>query len=78
MIYTTERRRSYGRAWAVSIVLALLSVVSFLDRQVLAVLVADIRGDLLITDVQLGWLMGPAFFIVYNATLIPAAFVVDR
>ncbi|WP_170287443.1 MFS transporter [Halioglobus maricola] len=70
--------RSYRRAWAVSIVLALLSVVSFLDRQVLAVLVSDIRSELLITDVQLGWLMGPAFFIVYNVTLIPAAFVVDR
>lgn len=62
----------------VAILLALMSVMSFVDRQVLAILATDMRHDLNLTDVQLGWLMGPAFFIVYNLTLLPTAFLVDR
>lgn len=69
---------SYSRAWTVAILLAALSVVSFLDRQILALLVPDLARELAITDVQFGWLIGPAFILIYNITLLPAAVMVDR
>jgi MFS family permease len=70
--------RGGRRAWIVAIILAALSTTSFLDRQVLALLVPDLRRDLGLTDIQIGWLIGPAFFVVYNLILVPASVLVDR
>ena len=69
---------SNHRAWAVTCVLAALSACSFLDRQVLALLLPDLHRDLHISDMQFGVLAGPAFILVYNCTLLPAAFLIDR
>jgi MFS family permease len=66
------------RAWAATLILAALSTFSFLDRQVLALLIPDLKRDLHITDVQFGLLTGPAFILVYNVILVAAALVVDR
>ena len=73
-----DTRRGGRRAWAVVIFVALLGMMSYIDRQALAVVVTDLRHDLDITDVQVGWLMGPAFFIVFNVALFPAAYAADR
>lgn len=73
-----QARRGGRRAWAVAIVLAALSTMSFLDRQILALLIPDLRRDLGLSDVQAGLLLGPAFFVVYNLALLPAAVLVDR
>lgn len=59
-------------------ILTLLTVFSYLDRQVLALLVPDLRRELGISDVQIGLLIGPAFVVTYCLSLLVAGFVVDR
>lgn len=65
-------------AWTVTILLTLLTVVSFVDRQVLALLVDDLKIDLGISDMQFGILIGPAFIFTYNILLFPLAFLIDK
>tara|TARA_A100001037_G_scaffold148334_1_gene133942 strand:+ start:10923 stop:12284 length:1362 start_codon:yes stop_codon:yes gene_type:complete len=71
-------RKGGRRAWAIVIFVALFGMMSYIDRQALAVVVSDLRLDLGISDVQMGWLMGPAFFVVFNLALVPAAWAADR
>lgn len=66
------------RAWIMVWLLTGMTVVSFVDRQVLALLVEDLKSDLDITDLQFGLLAGPAFIVAYNIMLIPLAMLVDR
>jgi MFS family permease len=56
---------SAGYAWYVVAALTFVYMFSFIDRQILNLLVAPIRRDLQITDTQMSWLMGPAFAISY-------------
>lgn len=69
---------SRARAWTMVALLALLSTFAFLDRNVLALLLPDLKRDIGITDVQFGVLIGPCFIIVYNFTLIVGSLLVDR
>jgi MFS family permease len=59
-------------------VLCLVYVVSFLDRQILAILLESIKRDLQLTDVQLGLLSGTAFGLFYATLGIPIARLADR
>ena len=49
----------------VLIVLVLVYVLNFIDRQILAILAEDIKADLGITDADLGFLFGTAFAVFY-------------
>lgn len=53
-------------AWYVVGVLTLLYVFSFIDRQILNLLVAPIRRDLSISDTQMSLLMGFSFAVFYT------------
>jgi predicted MFS family arabinose efflux permease len=59
-------------------VLSSLYVLSFVDRFVLALLVAPLRSDLGLSDVQLGLLFGPAFGLFYAVLGLPLARFADR
>ncbi|MDQ3012674.1 MAG: hypothetical protein M3X11_18435, partial [Acidobacteriota bacterium] len=48
---------SIGYAWYVVGVLTLVYIFSFIDRQILNLLVRPIRRDLGISDTQMSWLM---------------------
>jgi MFS family permease len=61
-----ESYPSTGYAWYVVIVLTLVYVFSFIDRQILNLLVKPIRRDLGITDTQMSLLMGFSFAIFYT------------
>lgn len=52
-------------AWYVVATLTFVYMFSFIDRQILNLLVAPIRRDLGISDTQMSWLMGPAFAFSY-------------
>jgi MFS family permease len=52
-------------AWYVVGALTFVYMFSFIDRQILNLLVAPIRRDLGITDTQMSYLMGPAFAFSY-------------
>ena len=63
------------------ITLLLLTVTyffSYMDRQILAILLEDIKADLLLNDTQLGLLSGLAFALFYATLGIPVAAMADR
>ena len=49
----------------VLLVLLLVYIFNYVDRQILAILAEDIKADLGITDAQLGFLFGTAFSVFY-------------
>lgn len=51
---------------------------SYMDRQILAILLEDIKADLLLSDTQLGLLSGFAFALFYATLGIPVAALADR
>jgi len=65
-------------AWYVVIVLFLGAVLSLMDRQIIALLVEDIKVDLGLNDFEIGLLQGPPFGIFYALMAIPIALVADR
>lgn len=64
--------------WYLVFVLMVVYVISFVDRQILALLVKPIRAALEISDGQMGLLMGFAFALFYTFFGIPLGFVADR
>lgn len=65
-------------AWTVVAILIATAVLSYTDRQVLSLLVDPIRGDVGISDKQVGYLMGAAFAVVYGVAGLPLGFLADR
>lgn len=65
-------------AWAGLAILVLLAFVSFLDRQVIALMVSPIERSLRISDSQIGLLQGAAFGLVYPIVAIPFGYAADR
>jgi len=65
-------------AWYVVVVLTVAYVVSFLDRQILALLVEPIRNDLGLSDTQMGLIMGAAFALFYTVLGVPIGRLADR
>jgi MFS family permease len=66
-----------GRAWFTVVILLLAYVLSFIDRQILNLLVGPIRADLGISDTQMSLLMGLSFAIFYTVAGIPLGRVAD-
>ena len=64
--------------WYVTLVLLLAYTFSFIDRQVLNLLVTPIQADLSISDVQISLLQGPAFVVTYVLMSVPVGRLVDR
>jgi MFS family permease len=69
---------SAASGWYVVVVLTFAYVVSFLDRQLLALLVEPIRADLGLSDTQMGLLLGAAFAIFYTLLGLPIGRLADR
>jgi MFS family permease len=67
-----------GYAWYVVVVLTTAYVLSFLDRQILTLLVEPIKRDLGISDTQMSLLLGFAFAIFYTVLGIPIGRMADR
>src|SRR6185436_764223 len=65
-------------AWFVVIVLTLAYTCSFIDRQILTLLIEPIRRDLHISDTQVSLLGGLAFSIFYTTLGIPIARLADQ
>jgi len=65
-------------AWYVVGVLLLAGIVSFLDRQILSLLVGPVRHDLQITDTQVSLLQGLSFAMLFSFIGLPVGHLVDR
>ncbi|MDP3816406.1 MFS transporter, partial [Pseudomonas sp.] len=68
---------SSARAWATVAILMLAYVLSFIDRQILNLLVGPIRRDLMISDTQMSLLMGLSFALFYTLCGIPLGRLAD-
>lgn len=66
------------RGWYLVTVLSIASIVSFIDRQIINLLVDPIKLDLGISDFQISLLQGFAFALFYAFLAIPLAWVSDR
>ena len=64
-------------AWYVLGLLTLVYVFSFIDRQILNLLVGPVRRDLGLTDTQISLLMGFSFALFYTAFGIPLGRLAD-
>lgn len=62
----------------VLLLLTLVYVFNFIDRQIIGILSPSIKADLGFSDTQLGWLKGFAFAILYSTVGIPIAWLADR
>ena len=71
------RRHSSAYAWFVLFVLSLGSVISFIDRQIINLLVEPIKLDLGINDTQIGILQGFSFALFYAFLALPLARLAD-
>ena len=65
-------------SWYVVAVLTLAYLISFLDRQILALMVEPIKADLNLSDTQVSLLMGFAFSLFYVTMAIPLGRLADR
>ncbi len=65
-------------AWWMLFVLFLLYVLSLFDRFILTMLVEPIKADLLLSDVQMSIILGPAFAIFYAICGLPLGWAADR
>jgi MFS family permease len=64
--------------WVVTLLLLLAFTFSFVDRQVLNLLVEPIRLDLQVSDTQISFLQGLAFAVTYILMSVPLGRMVDK
>lgn len=74
---TTSMTTSSRYGWYVVAVLTLAYVSSFIDRQILSLLVAPIRRDLGISDTGMSLLMGLSFAVLYTVLGLPIGRLAD-
>ena len=67
-----------GHAYYVLAMLFLVLASSLIDRNILGILLEDIKADLGVSDTQLGLLTGPAFAVTNAIAGIPLARLADR
>jgi MFS family permease len=72
-----SNQRAPLSAWLILLLLMLASVVSFVDRQVVAIVVEPMKHDLAISDTEIGWLYG-VFAVFYALAAWPIALAADR
>lgn len=70
---------SNARLWYVVVVLTIASTLSFIDRQILNVMIGPIKRDLGgLSDTEISLIIGLAFSLVYSLTTLPLARIADR
>jgi len=67
----TPAPKNYRYEWYVVLVLAGCYALSFVDRQILSLLVGPIKHDLHISDTKIGLLQGLAFSVLYTLMGLP-------
>lgn len=59
-------------------ILTIVYVLSFMDRQILSILLEDLRAEFAFSDLELGLLSGLAFAMFYGVLGVPVARLADR
>ena len=66
------------RRWLVVAALSFASIVSYVDRQIINLLVEPIKADLGLTDLEISLLQGFSFALLYALLAIPIAWIADH
>ena len=74
---TTRGTHGSAYAWYALFVFVLVYIINFIDRQILAILVGDIKRDLGVKDAEIGFLYGTAFAVFYSLFGIPLGRLAD-
>ncbi|GAB4148076.1 MAG: MFS transporter [Sphingomonadales bacterium] len=69
---------SPARAWTMVFILLIAYISSFIDRQLVTLLVDPIQKDLRLTDTEFSLLAGAAFSLFYMSMGIPLGWLADR
>ncbi len=80
MAHQTDSNPRAGGGWYshyVLIVLMIVYIFNFIDRNILSILAQDIKADLGITDAEMGFLYGTVFAVFYAVFGIPLARFAD-
>jgi MFS family permease len=72
------RQPSLGYAWYVVLALTAIYMLSYMDRQILSLLVGPMKRDLGISDTRVGLLQGLAFGLFYTFMGLPLGRIADR
>ena len=75
---TEVTRKSYAYEWYVVAVCMLAYIFSFIDRQILALMIEPIKHDMQLSDTQFSLLHGLAFSLFYAFMGMPIAYLADR
>ncbi len=80
MLHTeaAPRQRLFQHRNYVLTMVTLIYVVNYINRQILNILLPQIKAEFHLTDTQLGLLAGPVFAVVYALLGLPLALVADR
>ena len=70
--------KRYTYEWYVVVICMLAYVFSFVDRQVLVLMIEPIKRDLHLSDTQFSLLNGFAFSLFYAVMGLPVAYLADR
>ena len=74
-----EQRYSDGYLWYVVVLLTLASTLSFIDRQILNVMIGPIKRDLGgLSDTEISLIIGLAFSLIYSLSTLPLGRWADR
>ncbi len=65
-------------SWYVLLVLVVVYILNFIDRQILSILAVDIKADLGLNDADMGFLGGAAFAVFYALFGIPLGRLADN
>jgi len=74
---TSEPKPGRGYSHYVLLVLVIVYVFNFIDRNILSILAEEIKTDLGVTDAQMGFLYGTVFAVFYAVFGIPLARFAD-
>ena len=70
------RRQRHLRAGSALALLALINLLNYLDRNIIFALFEPIKRELVLNDVQLGWL-GSAYILVFSVAALPFGVIGD-
>jgi MFS family permease len=73
-----QAKQDERQGWYLVFTLLLFYIFSFIDRQIISLLVEPLRRDLHVSDTQIGLLQGLAFAIFYTLFGIPIGRLADR
>src|SRR5690348_4694792 len=78
VVAATARATGTSHRGYILLVLTLIYVVNYLDRQILGILLPYIQKEFVLTDFEGGLLSGTVFAVIYATLGIPLATLADR